>query len=73
MPSLDYTTANSNALVFNLEGVNGLKTGSTKRAGYCLVASTEEGYILVLFGAENAAERDRASELLLRYAKEIEK
>lgn len=70
MPSLEYTTANSNSLVFNMEDVNGLKTGSTKRAGYCLVASSEEGYILVLFGGETAAERDRAAELLLRYAKE---
>ena len=75
MPSLKYVTANSNPLIFNLPGVNGLKTGSTNRAGYCLVASMPvtvgnqtHTLILVLLGAENAAERGRASELLLRCA-----
>ena len=75
MPSLHYTTANSNPLVFNLPEVNGLKTGSTNRAGYCVVASMPVTYedqthtiVLVLLGAENAAERGQASELLLRCA-----
>ena len=75
MPTLDYTTANSNPLVFNLPGVNGLKTGSTNRAGYCLVASmpvTSGGethtIVLALFGSEAADVRGQAAEILLRTA-----
>ncbi len=77
LPSLnDYWTANSNPLVFNMEGVTGLKTGSTNRAGYCLVATMpvekdgEKHMIaLVLLGAETAEIRGQASEILLRYAR----
>ena len=76
LPSLnDYWTANSNPLVFNMEGVTGLKTGSTNRAGYCLVATMPvetEGenhmIVLVLLGAETAEIRGQAAEILLRYA-----
>ncbi|MBR1456862.1 MAG: D-alanyl-D-alanine carboxypeptidase [Oscillospiraceae bacterium] len=76
MPSLDYATANSNPLLFNLEGVNGLKTGSTNKAGYCLAATlpvTAGGethtVVLVLLGAETADVRGQAAEILLRYAR----
>ena len=75
LPTLEYTTANSNPLVFNIDGVTGLKTGSTKRAGYCLVASMpmdvggeNHNIVLVILGAENASERGQMSEILLRYA-----
>ena len=75
MPNLEYTTANSNPLVFNMEGVTGLKTGSTKRAGQCLVASmpvekdgAEHNIVLVILGAENASERGQMAEMLLKYA-----
>ena len=76
MPSLSYTVANSNPLLFNLPGVNGLKTGSTNRAGYCVSASlpvTVKGethqIILCLLGAENGAERGQEAEILLRFAR----
>ncbi|MBO6014694.1 MAG: D-alanyl-D-alanine carboxypeptidase [Oscillospiraceae bacterium] len=76
MPNLRYTTANSNPLVFNMEGVNGLKTGSTNRAGYCLVASCPvtagretHTMIAIVYGAENPEERGQAAEILLRYAR----
>ena len=76
MEKLDYTTANSNPLVFNLEGTTGLKTGSTNKAGYCLAASLpvtsgEETHtiILLLLGAETADVRGQAAEILLRYAR----
>ena len=76
LESLQYTTANSNPLVFNMEGVNGLKTGSTNRAGYCLAASLpvsvgEETHtlVLILLGAETAQLRGQAAELLLQAAK----
>ncbi len=70
----DYWTANSNPLVFNMQGVNGLKTGSTARAGYCVAASmaveAEDGghtLVLVLLGAESPEVRGQAAEMLLRY------
>ena len=77
MPHLnDYWTANSNPLVYNLEGVNGLKTGHTNRAGYCVAASMPVGredglhtVVLILMGAETAELRGQAAEILLRYAK----
>ena len=76
MPSLDnYQSANSNPLLFNMEGVTGMKTGSTNRAGYCLVATmpvqAEDGehvIVLVILGAESADVRGQAAEILLRYA-----
>ena len=75
LPDLnDYWTANSNPLVYNMAGVDGLKTGSTNRAGYCLVATlpveTRLGtrrLVLVLLGAETAEVRGQAAEILLRY------
>lgn len=77
LPTLDYTTANSNPMVFNLPGVNGLKTGNTNRAGYCLVSSlplTVDGethtILLIVLGAETAMMRNQASEILLRFARQ---
>lgn len=75
MPTLEYSTANSNPLVFNMPGVNGLKTGSTNRAGYCLAASLPvevngeaHTVVLILLGSETGAERGQQAEILLRYA-----
>ena len=76
LPTLnDYWTANSNPLVFNMDGITGLKTGSTNRAGYCLVATmpvtaggANHQMVLVLLGAETAAIRGQAAEILMRYA-----
>ena len=76
MPALQYNTANSNPLLFNLPGVTGLKTGSTNRAGYCISVSmpvTSGGethqIILCLLGAETGAERGQEAEILLRFAR----
>ena len=76
LDTLSYTTANSNPLVFNMEGVNGLKTGSTNRAGYCLAATLPvtvdnetHTLVLILLGAESAQLRGQAAELLLRAAR----
>ena len=79
MPSRnDYWTANSNPLVYNMTGITGLKTGSTDRAGYCLVATMPvqkdgqtHNVVLVLLGAETAAVRGQAAEILLRYARAL--
>lgn len=76
LEKLSFTTANSNPLVFNLEGVNGLKTGSTNKAGSCLVASLPvtvgqqtHTLVVVVLGAEQASVRGQAAELLLRWAR----
>ena len=79
LPTLnDYWTANSNPLIFNMEGITGLKTGSTNRAGYCLVATMPlqagdgiHQMVLVLLGAETAAIRGQTAEILMRYAKTL--
>ena len=72
---LGFTTANSNPLVFNMPGVNGLKTGSTNRAGYCLVATLPvtvgddtHTLVAVVLGAESADLRGQGAEILLRWA-----
>ena len=74
----DYWTANSNPLIYNMEGITGLKTGSTNKAGYCLVATmpvytgeATHNIILVLLGAETADIRGQASEILMRYARSL--
>ena len=77
MPSLKYVTANSNALVFNLPGCNGLKTGSTNKAGSCLAASlpvTAGGEthtaVAIVLGSETAYGRNQAAEILLCAARD---
>ena len=77
LPSLnDYWTANSNPLVFNMMGVNGLKTGHTNQSGYCVAVTmpvkAADGIhmvILVLLGTETPDLRGQAAEILLRYAR----
>lgn len=64
--SFDYTSWNTNSLVFNNPDVTGLKTGSTKAAGSCVVACDKNGKIVIVFGAENSAMRGRAAEILFR-------
>ena len=77
MPSLnDYRTANSNPLLYNMPGVNGLKTGSTNKAGDCVAATLpvqdaageSHTLVLILLGAETADVRGQVAEILLRYA-----
>jgi D-alanyl-D-alanine carboxypeptidase (penicillin-binding protein 5/6) len=61
---------NRNTLLVNDPSVDGLKTGYTKEAGYCLVASAErEGMRLVsvVLGATTAVSRMRGTRLLLNY------
>ena len=61
---------NRNSLLFRDESVDGLKTGYTKAARYCLVASAErEGMrlIAVVMGAESSRARARIAQSLLNY------
>lgn len=64
--TLDYASWNSNTLVFNIDNVTGLKTGSTKASGSCVVACDSEGQIVIVLGAEDSAMRGRAAEILFR-------
>ena len=65
---------NTNFLLYNMPGVNGLKTGTTNKAGACLVSSypvmLADGVhtvVAIEFGAENAYMRATVSQLLLTY------
>lgn len=75
LPTLDFTTANSNPMVFNVPGVNGLKTGNTTRAGYCLATTlpiTSGGethtIVVIVLGAETVIMRNQLTQILLGYA-----
>lgn len=75
LPSLELEVYNINPLLRNLPEVTGLKTGSTNKAGSCLVTSltADDGdrkhdLVVIVLGAENSIERGRISELLARYA-----
>jgi len=64
------TQYNRNKLLWQDVTVDGLKTGHTQAAGYCLVASAQrEGMRLVsvLMGAKSERERTRQSRALLAY------
>lgn len=73
--SLQLTINNTNPLLYNMDGVVGLKTGTTTRAGYCLVTLREvtkdDGVHRLMaaeFGAESSYVRGMVSEILLRYS-----
>lgn len=74
---LKYTGENTNRLLFQMVGVDGLKTGTTNRAGCCLVGTmpVQNGdkttrVIAVVLGAEDSMERAEKTGTLLQYAKE---
>ena len=61
---------NRNRLLWRDESVDGVKTGHTDAAGYCLVASAKQGdmrLISVVLGARSDKERTSNSQSLLNY------
>lgn len=75
LESLDLEVRNTNPLLHNLPGVTGLKTGTTNKAGACLVTTLaaddgimEHDLVVIVLGAEDSIERGRVSGLLARYA-----
>lgn len=75
LESVEFEVRNTNPLLYNLPETTGLKTGTTNKAGACLVTSlaASDGYmehdlVVVALGTENSIERGRVSELLARYA-----
>ena len=74
-PTLGYTAKNTNALLYNMDEVKGLKTGTTNKSGACvtIVMPVEKdgvtnNLICVLFGAEGEFDRALIAELASRIA-----
>lgn len=73
----EFEQENTNHLLWQLKGVDGLKTGFTNKAGYCLVSTMEvEGNIYesdsyrligIVMGAEDENKRNELSKTLLQY------
>ncbi len=66
----EFTLTNTNRLVRYYDGCNGLKTGSTDKAGYCISATARRGdmqLIAVIMGAESRDIRNAAARSLLDY------
>lgn len=67
----EFTLTNTNRLVRYYDGCNGLKTGSTDKAGYCISATAKRGnmqVIAVIMGASKRDERNNAARALFDYA-----
>ncbi|KPU28112.1 D-alanyl-D-alanine carboxypeptidase [Caloranaerobacter sp. TR13] len=61
---------NTNRLIHDYKGANGIKTGFTRKAGYCLSASATRGnltLISVVMGCKNSSIRFKESKKLLDY------
>ncbi len=66
----EFTLTNTNRLVRYYDGCNGLKTGSTDKAGYCITATAKRGnmqLIAVIMGAETRDERNALARTLLDF------
>ena len=66
----EFTLTNTNRLVRYYEGCNGLKTGSTDKAGFCISATAKRGnmqLIAVIMGADTRDDRNNAARALLDY------
>ena len=70
----DITQHNRNSLLWRDGSVDGMKTGYTRAAGYCLVSSAERAgmrLIAVVMGMPSAASRTAGSQALLNYGFEF--
>ena len=66
----EFTLTNTNRLVRYYDGCNGLKTGSTDKAGFCISATAKRGnmqLVAVIMGANTRDERNQAARELLDY------
>ena len=78
LESLGIEVNSTNPLLYNMSEVTGLKTGTTNKAGACLVTSLtvddgnmEHDLAVVVLGTEDSVERGRVSGLLAKYALEV--
>jgi D-alanyl-D-alanine carboxypeptidase (penicillin-binding protein 5/6) len=61
---------NTNRLIRTYDGINGLKTGSTGKAGYCISATASRGgmqLIAVIMGSDNMKDRFSSAANLLDF------
>jgi len=61
---------NRNRLLWSMPEVDGLKTGHTQEAGYCLVSSAERGqtrFVSAVFGTKSDHQRAKQSKILLTH------
>lgn len=58
---------NTNRLLWSFEGADGVKTGTTSEAGYCLVASADRGGFRLIAVVLDSANRWRDAAALLEY------
>ena len=66
----EFTLTNTNRLVRYYDGCNGLKTGSTDKAGYCISATAKRDgmqLIAVVMGADTRDERNSIARSLLDF------
>ncbi len=66
----DISQTNRNPLLYRNIGADGLKTGHTEEAGYCLTASAERNgrrLVMVVTGLDSARQRAEESERLLEW------
>ncbi len=66
----DMVLTNTNRLIRYYDGCNGLKTGSTDKAGFCITVTAKRGnmqLIAVILGAKTKDERNAAARELLDY------
>jgi D-alanyl-D-alanine carboxypeptidase (penicillin-binding protein 5/6) len=64
------TQWNRNRLLWSMPGADGIKTGHTESAGYCLVGSAEQDntrLVSAVFGAESDRARQQESKVLLMH------
>jgi len=78
LPNLGKDVANTNGLLYNMPEINGLKTGTTDKAGACLITSLtvndgtmNHDIVVVELGAEGSKARLTISELMARYGKKV--
>ena len=78
LESFGIEVKNTNPLLYNMSGVTGLKTGTTNKAGACLVTSLtaddgnmEHDLVVIVLGTEDSVERGRVSGLMAKYALEV--
>ena len=66
----EFILTNTNRLVRYYDGCNGLKTGSTDKAGFCVTTTAKRGnmqLIAVIMGAKTKEDRNEAARTLLDY------
>lgn len=66
----EFGLTNTNRLIRFYKGANGLKTGSTSKAGFCISATAQRDgmeLIAVIMGSENRDKRNEAAKKLLDY------